>query len=126
MADKKRKRYVLEVPEDSPIAKWMSLQPNNRKVLRLLVERAMHEFGDTDLISLLEQRSLDVLLNESHRNVPTDHSASSHLQNSDVPVINKPKTAPVEPVAPAEPVQKAPQNDKPKLPAGLSRLSTDD
>lgn len=124
MADKKRKRYVLEVPEDSPIAKWMSLQPNNRKVLRLLVERAMHEFGDTDLISLLEQRSLDVLLNESHRNVPTNHNASGHLQSGDTPVISKPKTAPVEPVAPAEPVQKA--NDKPKLPAGLSRLSTDD
>lgn len=126
MADKKRKRYVLEVPEDSPIAKWMSLQPNNRKVLRLLVERAMHEFGDTDLISLLEQRSLDVLLNESHRNVPADHSAASRMQNGDTPVISEPKTTPIEPVAPAEPVQKAKTNDKPKMPAGLSRLSTDD
>lgn len=126
MADKKRKRYVLEVPEDSPIAKWMSLQPNNRKVLRLLVERAMHEFGDTDLISLLEQRSLDVLMNESYRNMSADDSAPVRVRNGAAPMITKPKTAPVEPVAPAEPVQKAPQNDKPKLPAGLSRLSTDD
>lgn len=119
MADKKRKRYVLEVPEDSPIAKWMSLQPNNRKVLRLLVERAMHEFGDTDLISLLEQRSLDVLISESN---------ARRVQTKDVPVIEKP-TEPAEPVEPTKPVISASETkpkDKPKLPAGLSRLSTDD
>lgn len=123
MADKKRKRYVLEVPEDSPIAKWMSLQPNNRKVLRLLVERAMHEFGDTDLISLLEQRSLEALLNESH--------VARRVQTTDVPVIEKTTESvePAEPVEPTKPVISASETkpkDKPKLPAGLSRLSTDD